>query len=89
MLALPNIGSRVGPQVPMLSARGMYMGPKTCYCVSGLAFRNFEYDLGFPREIGIFHEKLGALCFIGFFVKYFIRELWLKEKKNFCVWFND
>ena len=27
-----------------------------CYCFSGFAFRNYEYDLDFPREIFVFYE---------------------------------
>ena len=43
-----------------------------CYCVSGLAFRKYEYNFDFTREreIGVFYEKWCVLCCVDFFVKY-------------------
>ena len=71
----------------MLSARGIQIGSKTCYCIYGFAFRNCEYKFDSPREIDVFYMMLCVLCCIGFFVKYFKRELWFNKKR--LLWFND
>ena len=69
VLAVTNTGCCVGPQnkighpaprfrqsmqAPMLSARGVLICSKTYY-VSGLAFRNCEYNFDFPKETGVFY----------------------------------
>ena len=47
-----------------------------CYCVSGLTFRNCEYNIDFPREIGMLLKyKMFCVTANGFFTKKINREL--------------
>ena len=57
------------------------------YCVYWLVFRSTEYGFDFPKEIGVFYGMRGMLCCIGFFVRYFNRELLFKKKRR--LWLNN
>ena len=50
------------------------------YCVSGLAFRNCEYNFDLTRQTGVFYEIWRVVCCVGFFsCEIFTGELWLKK----------
>ena len=61
-------------QVPVLSARGIYIGfLHMCYCFSRFVFRNHGYNLDFPREIDVFYENKKCIVLCWFLCEIFDR----------------